>query len=100
MKYSADGWWGGEERPLTDRLLEMQGGDSVEKEKVDFHITRVGEDEVRERRRCDSRAAGWDPQLRGLPPTGAHLMLQLQEIFHPKGAGTVPGREGSLELKG
>lgn len=35
----ADGWWGGEERPLTDRLLEMQGGGSVEKEKVDFHIS-------------------------------------------------------------
>lgn len=67
MKYSADGWWGGEERPLTDHLLEMQGGDSVEKEKVDFHITRVGEDEGRERRRCGKGGGATAEQQGGTP---------------------------------
>lgn len=63
MKYSADGWWGGEERPLMDRLLEMQGGDSVEKEKVDFHITRVGEDEVRGKEEVQQQSSRVGPPI-------------------------------------
>lgn len=51
----------------------------------------------------------WDPQLRGSPPMGAQLWVgssglsqpaQQQEIFHPAGAGTVPGGEEPLGLEG